>query len=304
MPAAAWIMLAALLAVAAGAVVLVLWYRHRTRETMVTLDHMLDKAMDGSFTEDCFDESMLSAVEAKLAHYLAASTVSARNLQTEKDAIKSLVVDISHQTKLPIANVLLYTQLLAEQELPEESRACVRALESQAEKLQMLIEALVKTSRLETGIIALTPQEGFLEPVAASAAAQIAPKAATKGISITLEPGDASAHFDPKWTEEAIFNLLDNGVKYTPAGGRVTVSITSYPLFAAVTVSDTGPGIPEEEQAKVFQRFYRGQRNLDQEGVGIGLYLVRQIAEGQGGYVKVGAPNTGGAAFSLFLPRK
>lgn len=157
---------------------------------------------------------------------------------------------------------------------------------------------------METGIIALTPQGGFLEPVAASAAAQIAPKAAAKGISITLEPGDASVHFDPKWTEEAIFNLLDNGVKYTPAGGRGTVSITSYPLFAAVTVSDTGPGIPEEEQAKVFQRFYRGQRNLDQEGVGIGLYLVRQIAEGQGGYVKVGAPNTGGAAFSLFLPRK
>lgn len=292
-----------LLAVIAAAVSLVLWYRSRTKRVMLNLDQMLDQAIQGDFTEECFDESMRSAVEAKLAHYLAASTVSARNLQTEKDAIQSLVADISHQTNLPITNVLLYTQLLAEQDLPEKSQACVCALESQAEKLQMLIEALVKTSRLETGIIALTPREGLLGPVVASAAAQIAPKAAAKEITITLEPSDACAQFDPKWTEEAIFNLLDNAVKYTPAGGMVTVSITAYPMFAAVTVSDTGPGIPEEEQAKVFQRFYRGQQNSDQEGVGIGLCLVRQIAEGQGGYVKVRSPDQGGAAFSLFLPR-
>ena len=282
---------------------LALWYRHRLKQVMIRLDRMLDQAMKGEFTEDRFDESMLSAVEAKLSQYLAASTVSARNLQREKDAIKSLIADISHQTKLPIANVLLYTQLLAEQELSPESRACVTALEAQASKLQVLIDALVKTSRLESGIIALTPSTGHLGPVVRSAAEQAAPRAVEKGVHLILEPDDSDAVFDPKWTEEAVFNLLDNAVKYTPAGGTVTAKIHTYPLFSCVTVSDTGPGIPESEQARIFQRFYRGQQHLEQEGVGIGLYLVRQIAEGQGGYVKVSSPEDGGAVFSLFLPR-
>ena len=282
---------------------IVLWYRHLTKRTLKRLDQMLDAAIRGAFSEEDFDESMLSAVEAKLGRYLAASTVSAQNLQEEKDKIKELIADISHQTKTPVSDVLLYTQLLAEQDLPHESRGCVSALEGQAEKLQVLIEALVKTSRLETGVIALRLVPGQLRPVLQSAVAQLAPKADARGVRVVLEPDEADAVFDPKWTEEAVFNLLDNAVKYTPAGGQVTISTEMYPLFSRINVRDTGPGIPEEEQPKVFQRFYRGVAHQTEEGVGIGLYLVRQIAEGQGGYVKVFSPKGGGAMFSLYLPR-
>ena len=119
-----------------------------------------------------------------------------------------------------------------------------------------------------------------------------------------MEPADADAVFDPKWTEEAVYNLLDNAVKYTPAGGAVRVTVTAYQMFSAIHVSDTGPGIPEEEQPRVFQRFYRGAEHAEEEGVGIGLYLVRQIAEGQGGYVKVSSQPGVGSTFSLYLPRK
>ena len=292
-----------LLLVVVIAAALVLWYRHRTKRTMQALEKMLDDAIRGTFTEECFDESMRSAVESQLAQYLQSSAISARNLQSEKDKIKSLIADISHQTKLPIANVLLYTQLLAEQDLPQDCRSYIAALESQAEKLQMLIEALVKTSRLETGIIALNPQRSTLEPVLQAAAMQLQPKADANGIDLTLGDCGGDAVFDPKWTEEAVFNLLDNAVKYTPRGGTVTVATRLYPLFACITVTDTGPGIPESQQPKVFQRFYRGPQNQSADGVGIGLYLVRQIAEGQGGYVKVSSPPEGGAMFSLFLPR-
>ena len=281
----------------------VFWYRRRSRRIMENLNRMLDIAMQGDFTEDLFDESMLSSVETKLAHYLAASSTSARNVQAEKDKIKTLIADISHQTKTPIANILLYTQLLSEQSLPEESHLCVNSLENQSRKLQSLIDALVKTSRLESGIIALRPAAGNLTAVILSAVSQLAPKAEEKGISIVAESTDAEAVFDPKWTEEAIFNLLDNAVKYTPAGGEVHVSVTSYELFSAVHIRDTGPGIPEEEQPKVFQRFYRGMEHRNEEGVGIGLYLVRQIAEGQGGYVKVISEKGMGSTFSLYLPR-
>ena len=277
------------------------WYRQRTRRILESMNRMLDIAMQGDFTEDSFDESMLSALESKLAHYLAAATVSARNVQAEKDKLKALIGDISHQTKTPIANILLYTQLLMEQ---PGNTACLDALEGQTKKLQSLIEALVKTSRLESGVIALHPVPGKLLPMLESAVSQLAPKAAAKGIPIVLEATDADAVFDPKWTEEAIYNLLDNAVKYTSAGGAVRVTVTAYQMFSAIHVSDTGSGIPEEEQPRVFQRFYRGAEHAEEEGVGIGLYLVRQIAEGQGGYVKVSSQPGAGSTFSLYLPRK
>ena len=276
------------------------WYRRRTRRILESMNRMLDIAMQGEFTEDSFDESMLSALESKLAHYLAASTVSARNVQAEKHKLKALIGDISHQTKTPIANILLYTQLLMEQ---PGNTACLDALEGQTKKLQSLIEALVKTSRLESGVIALHPMPGKLLPMLESAVSQLAPKAAAKKIQISLEATAADAVFDPKWTEEALYNLLDNAVKYTPAGGAVRVTATAYQMFSAIHVSDTGPGIPEEEQPRVFQRFYRGAEHAEEEGVGIGLYLVRQIAEGQGGYVKVSSQVGSGSTFSLYLPR-
>lgn len=280
---------------------IVLWYRRRTRRILENLSRMLDIAMQGEFTEDSFDESLLSALESKLAHYLAASTVSARNVAAEKEKLKTLIGDISHQTKTPIANILLYTQLLMEQ---PGNTACLDALDGQTKKLQNLMDALVKTSRLESGVIVLNPVCGKLQAVMDAALSQIAPKAAAKEIQITMEPTDADAVFDLKWTEEALYNLLDNAVKYTSAGGAVRVTATAYQMFSAIHVSDTGPGIPEEEQPRVFQRFYRGAEHAEEEGVGIGLYLVRQIAEGQGGYVKVQSQVGTGSTFSLYLPRK
>lgn len=287
--------IAASLLLAAGSI---FWYRRRSGRLLENLNRMLDLAMAGSFTEGSFDETMLSALESKLAHYLAASTVSAQNVQAEKEKLKALIGDISHQTKTPISNLLLYTQLLSEQ---PENRNCLEALDAQARKLQSLIDALVKTSRLESGVIALHPVPGELQKTIRAALSQIAPKAEAKGIPITMEPADAQAIFDPKWTEEAIYNLLDNAVKYTQ--GEVCITATENPLFSAVHIRDTGPGIPEEEQAKVFQRFYRGAEHAEEEGVGIGLYLVRQIAQGQGGYVKVRSQVGAGSTFSLYLPR-
>lgn len=296
-------LLIAALALAAGALAYALWCRRREKRTLQTLEAMLEAAIRGDFSEETFDESLLSAVEAKLAQYLSASLVSARNLGEEKEKIKTLIGDISHQTKTPIANILLYAQLLGEQDLPAESRAMAAALEGQAEKLDTLIQALVKLSRLETGVLALHPAAGPVWPAVSAAAEQVRPKAAEKGITLCLRPSREWARLDPKWTEEAVYNLLDNGVKYTPAGGQVTVSVTPYELFCRVDVTDTGPGIPEREQAKIFGRFYRAPGTYETQGGGIGLYLVRQIAAGQGGYVKVSSQPEQGSTFSLFLPR-
>ena len=286
------------------ALAVVAYDRWRPVRTMRRLDDMLTAAMNGSFSEKSFDESRLSALESRLARYLAASALSERNVREQKDQISALISDISHQTKTPVANLQLNAQLLSEQPLTPQGKDCAAAISAQAEKLQTLIEALVKTSRLETGILALHPQLGEITPVVERAAAQYAPKAVEQGIALALGPHSGSAVFDPKWTEEAVCNLLDNALKYTPSGGTVTVEVKNYELFSAIRVSDTGPGIPEAEQAKIFGRFYRAPGAYQAEGVGIGLYLTRQIAEKQGGYVKLESTPGKGSTFSLYIPRE
>ena len=280
----------------------VFWNRRKVRKTMEAIEKMLDAAMAGSFSESGFDESKLSALETKFAHYLSAAETSSRNVAQEKDRIKSLIADISHQTKTPIANLLLYSELLMEEDLPPSAKANVDALYDQAEKMRFLIDSLVKLSRLENGILSLSPQSTALQPLLGGIAEQYAAKAAEKGLSLQLHDTDTAATFDLKWTAEALANVVDNAIKYTEHG-VITISAVSYEMFARIDISDTGPGIPESERSKIFTRFYRSKNAGEQEGVGIGLYLARQILSGEGGYIKVSSIPGKGSTFSVFLPK-
>lgn len=283
------------------ALTVVVWNHVRTRKTMRNIGCMLDNAMDGSFSESRFDESELSALETKFAHYLSASEISSHNVAMEKDKIKSLIADISHQTKTPIANLLLYSELLLEEDLTGSAKANADAIYHQSQKLHFLIDALVKLSRLENGIITLSPEHCDLQPVLKNVVRQHTAKAEEKGLSLRLRDTNLSAVIDTKWTSEALSNIVDNAIKYTEQGS-VTISVEAYEMFVRIDVSDTGIGIPEEEQPKVFARFYRSEDVKEQDGVGIGLYLARQIICGQGGYIKVTSSGKG-STFSVFLPK-
>ena len=128
------------------------------------------------------------------------------------------------------------------------------------------------------------------------------PRFLKKGLSLQLQDTDAFAIFDFKWTAEALANIVDNAIKYTEHG-TITISAVSYEMFARIDISDTGTGISESEQAKIFARFYRSKSVREQEGVGIGLYLARQIISGEGGYIKVASVPEKGSTFSMFLPK-
>ena len=294
-----WVAVIAALA-AAGVIV---YDRLRLRRTMHTMDKMLDDAIRGVFQPAHFDESRLSAVEAKLKQYLDASGTSAARLTEDRARVQGLVADISHQTKTPIANLLLYAGLLADKDLPDDCRGYVEQLTAQAEKLQFLIESMVKAGRLETGVIAVQPRPADVGALTQAAVQSALPEAERRGVQLSRLPAEVGACFDPKWTQEALGNLIDNAIKYTPAGGSVTVSVTPYELFCRIDVADTGPGIPEDEQGRIFERFYRSPTVRDAQGVGLGLYLAREIAAANGGYIKVTSRPGNGSTFSLFLPK-
>lgn len=294
-----WVAVIAALA-AAGVIV---YDRLRLRRTMHTMDKMLDDAIRGVFQPAHFDESRLSAVEAKLKQYLDASGTSAARLTEDRARVQGLIADISHQTKTPIANLLLYAGLLADKDLPDDCRGYVEQLTAQAEKLQFLIESMVKAGRLETGVIAVQPRPADVGALTQAAVQSALPEAERRGVQLSRLPAEVGACFDPKWTQEALGNLIDNAIKYTPAGGSVTVSVTPYELFCRIDVADTGPGIPEDEQGRIFERFYRSPTVRDAQGVGLGLYLAREIAAANGGYIKVTSRPGNGSTFSLFLPK-
>ena len=290
-------------ALAAAGAAFGVWQWAARRRTLRRLNAMLDRAIAGGFSEERFDETELSALEGRLARFLRGSAASRKAVETEQAAVKTLIADISHQTRTPIANLLLYASLLSESELDPRQREQVDALSAQAEKLSFLIKALVKASRLEAGIVAPAPAVNPVGPLLENAVEQEGPAALAKQITLTAEPFDGSAAFDPRWTGEALGNVVNNAVKYTPPGGRVSVSAQLLDSFCRIDVADTGPGVPESEQAAVFNRFYRGGATRAAEGLGLGLYLAREILARQGGYIRLSSRPGEGCVFSLYLPR-
>lgn len=275
------------------------------RRNWERLNQMLDEGIRGEFEESKYDESELSKVESKWKRFLQDSAMAKQNLETEKANIKGLISDISHQTKTPMANIKLYSELLSEQ-LEEDGMEAelLGQIQAQAQKLEFLIQALTKLSRLETNILEVVPVKSQVKPLLESAIEEIRKKAEKKEIQIKIEMDfEAEAVFDRKWTEEALYNLLDNAVKYSPAGSEVLISTKQYEMWCVIAVSDRGRGISEEEIPKIFGRFYRAKEVQQEEGVGIGLYLVREILQKEGGFIKVNSEVGKGSTFLCYLPR-
>lgn len=242
---------------------------------------------------------------ARLQHQLLKlrNILTAQNqmLAQEKEQIKTLISDISHQIKTPVA-ANTFAQLLDDKELSDEERGeYIATLQTSLEKLTFLTNSLIKMSRLESGMISLKPEKNNLNDIILQAVKTVYAKAKEKNITITFDcEQNFKAVLDFNWTAEAIANVLDNAVKYTPNGGIVGLEITEYPSYLRLDISDNGIGIPEEEQAKIFGRFYRGKYSAGIDGVGIGLYLTRDIIQKQHGYIKARSDKNG-SSFSVFV---
>ena len=222
------------------------------------------------------------------------------------DMQQELISDISHQVKTPIANLKMINNTLLENEVPpQKQKEFLTAQASQLDKLDFLMQAMIKTSRLETGVISLEQKQQPVYDTLAAALGGILLNAEKKQIDVQVEcPEHLDARHDRKWTSEALFNILDNAVKYTPAGGQIHVSVEGWEMYVKIDIADTGIGISEQHQGTIFKRFYREDAVHDVDGIGIGLYLAREIVTLQGGYIWVVSEVGKGSTFSVFLLRK
>ena len=280
-------------------------FRNRT---IKRLEQMLEDGIQGNFRESGYNESRLSRLECRWRQFLENSSISRQSLEREKENIQGLISDISHQTRTPLSNIRLYGELLEERLKAsggEAEAALARQIVSQTERLEFLIQSLTKMSRLESNILMLQPSVQEICGLMENARQEILPKALAREIHVNIDcPHKISASYDKKWTSEALYNLLDNAVKYTQRGGEIHISVTRQEIFTKISIQDNGKGIALERQAEIFKRFYREPEVHEEPGIGIGLYLTRKILELQNGYIEVRSGEGEGSVFCLYLPER
>lgn len=228
-----------------------------------------------------------------------------QELYEEKESLKELVSDISHQTKTPLANIKLYQEMLSDEVDTPEGKEYLTKMSKQTDKLDFLLQSMVKMSRLETGTIKIQKSEHPVAETLALAIAGVVPKADKKNIQIHVAYDETlRLQHDKKWTAEAIFNLLDNAVKYTNKNGNIYISVNQEEIFTKISIADAGKGIPLERQGAIFNRFYREPDVHDLDGIGIVLYLAREIITLQNGYIEVQSKVGQGSTFIIYLPNR
>ncbi len=280
-------------------------FNARLKDFAQALCQTLDRLLAGEAAFPAEDrDTLLSRVQHRLVRLCTVLTESRRKGERERRELQELVSDISHQVKTPLSNLrMLSDTLLARPVTEAERRDFLRGIWEQTDKLGFLLDALVKTSRLETGLIAPEKRDAPLYETLAQAMSGIVYAAEEKRLTVSVDcPEDLRLPHDSKWTAEALFNLLDNAVKYSPEGGAVRVTVERWEMSVHIRIADRGIGIPPEHRAAVFRRFYREETVRELPGVGIGLYLAREIIARQGGTVTVASELGKGSTFTVSLP--
>lgn len=305
-PMIIWLVLLFVALVFAGVAVFVAFLRRKLVLFSDGLCRTIDDMLDGTAPPPQIyeEENLFYKINHRLARLYEVLRENRESIAKERTDLQELISDISHQVKTPIANLQMVNATLLEQPMPEEKRQeFLRASGGQLDKLDFLMQAMIKTSRLETGVISLDRKVQPLYDTLAAALGGILLNAERKNIHVSVDcPADIVLAHDRKWTSEALFNILDNAVKYTPADGDIQVSVQSWALYVKIDITDSGKGIVENRQGMIFKRFYREEEVHDVEGIGIGLYLAREIITMQGGYIKVISAVGNGSTFSVFLP--
>lgn len=277
-----------------------LYYLNRLRRMQKLLRDYQETGTAGFSTMKETQESKLENTLQRLLNQAEKKEVQAKR---ERDEVASLLSDLTHQLKTPMANVIMYTELLEDENLtPEERQRFTYLARTQAKKMQWLLGNMLKASQLERGMISFSAEYTGIRETIRQAVSSVYAQAEERDIMIKVEPfEDRKLYHNPRWTAEAMENILDNAVKYSPSGSVVTVRVQPMEIYTQIEISDQGIGISGEEYNKIFRRFYRSSNAAQTEGSGLGLYLAQLILNNEKGYVTAVSRPGEGSSFRIFL---
>lgn len=227
-------------------------------------------------------------------------------LEKERDSIKQLLAEISHQLRTPLANMETYLALADDERTPQsEKKKYIQSVESAEQKIKFLVEKFIIAARMENRIIQIHKFSQDLKQTVAEAVFQVYKRAEDKHIFIEIKDNnkfDYIVPHDRNWICEGVYNLLDNSIKYSPKGSRVQIFLEDNEMFTEISVEDEGIGIDPGEENKIFQLYYRGNNISGQEGYGMGMFITRQIISAHDGFMRVKRKKKG-LKVSIFLPK-
>lgn len=277
---------------------------YQKRKTYRMIDRLLDSVLNREmivYSE--VEEGEFSALVSKIKQIQDVLENRARSADSEKEQVKSLVSNMSHQLKTPLANLSLYAEILGQGEIaPERKAEFADKMQRQIEKLNWIVESLSKMVKLEQNIDGFEVKDTPIRQTILDAIDTVYEKVEKKALHLNLEPfEDRALYHNRKWTVEVFVNLLENAIKYTDKGGTISIRVKPYELYTEIQFSDNGRGIHKEELTDIFKRFYRSPEVENMEGSGIGLYLSDLILEKEKGYITATSEFGNGSCFSVFL---
>jgi signal transduction histidine kinase len=224
----------------------------------------------------------------------------------ELDRLKDeFVSSVTHELRTPLTSISGYIELLSEEEQDEERREYLRIIDRNAERLLGLVSDLLFSARLQDGRLELERSDVDLREIVADSADSARPRAEASRVTLRVEAADVPVvSGEAVRLAQLVDNLVSNAIKFTPAGGEVTIRLLARDGVACLEVSDTGIGVPEAERERLFDRFFRSQSALERQiqGTGLGLYISRAIAEAHGGRIGVQSELGVGTTFVVELP--
>ncbi len=274
------------------------------RKELETFSFLLEQLLNGKrlTLSGGYKDKLPSKILHQLTRLSEKMHGTEEQLKQDQNELRETIAELAHQMRNPLANMEGYLELLSTAQSEEERQEYLAVLMETEGKLHFLTESFIKMARLESRIIQIKPEAANLSDTILKSILQVKKAADAKQIVIEFTDGSErnTAH-DANWLGEAVYNLLENSVKYSPVGSIVKIAVIYNEMYTRISVSDSGIGIREGEEGRIFQKFYRGKDTGGQPGFGLGLYLSREIVLMHGGFVKARRRERG-MEISVFLP--
>ena len=287
-----------------GAVLLAVYfyYTKKRYRRIEELNDYLVKILSGDSAPDIQDqeEGELSILADNI--YKAASTLKFQNeiLSEDRKQLAQAIADISHQLKTPLTSMMVMNDLLSAEEDSEKRREFLKTQSAQLERMNWLIQTLLKLSKLDAGTIELKHERVSAKELLSEVLKPFEIQFELRGISYKQDTADITFNCDKNWTVEALQNIVKNCIEHMDDGGELKITADDTNLFSRIMIEDTGCGIAEADLPHIFERFYKG-KNAGKDSVGIGLALTKAIIEDQHGEIYVKSTEGVGSAFEIKL---